>query len=115
MFLLDQNIPPGLIRRVEHVFNNMKYAEDCGLHNATDTDIWKYAQVHQMSIITRDKDFFDLCTLRGFPPKIIWIRLGNIKTQMMAESLIAHQPQIEKFLQNPDRGILQIKNLMHIE
>lgn len=47
------------------------------LHEEDDIDVWGFAQQNDFSIVTKDADFSDLCLLKGFPPKVIWIRLGN--------------------------------------
>jgi len=51
-----------------------------GLENSIDIEIFDFA------IVTFDSDFCDLNTIRGFPPKIIWIRTGNTTTKKIGES-----------------------------
>jgi predicted nuclease of predicted toxin-antitoxin system len=51
--------------------------EDVGLREATDTTIWAYAAQHSLAIVTKDADFRQRSFLEGYPPKILWIRVGN--------------------------------------
>ena len=46
--------------------------------------------------------------LKGFPPKIIWLRTGNTSTNDIANSLNLKVDSIKEFLENPDIGILEI-------
>jgi predicted nuclease of predicted toxin-antitoxin system len=41
----------------------------------------------QYTIFTKDADFSDVNVLRGFPPKVIWIRLGNCATSDLENAL----------------------------
>ena len=54
-----------------------------------------------MKLLSFDSDFFDLANLYGHPPKIIWLRTGNRKTNEIAELLISKSEIILDFLSNP--------------
>jgi predicted nuclease of predicted toxin-antitoxin system len=43
--------------------------------------IWDYAVQNDYVIVTRDSDYNELGLIRGFPPKVIWIRRGNCSTK----------------------------------
>ena len=49
--------------------------------------IWKYAKANQYTILTFDEDFLDLQNMLYYPPKIIWLRTGNINTKEIASLL----------------------------
>jgi predicted nuclease of predicted toxin-antitoxin system len=44
----------------------------------------------------------------GFPPKIIWIRTGNLTTHSIFEILMMHKEQIFDFIKFGERGVLEI-------
>jgi predicted nuclease of predicted toxin-antitoxin system len=48
--------------------------------DATDNEIWEYARKNNYAIITFDADFYDISIINGHPPKIVWLRTGNIST-----------------------------------
>ncbi len=50
------------------------------LDQASDRYVWQYARDNEYIIVTKDADFSDLVILLGFPPKLIWIRVGNCTT-----------------------------------
>jgi len=45
----------------------------------TDSDLWNYAKRENLTIVTKGTDFYDRLVLQGPPPKVIWLRLGNLK------------------------------------
>jgi len=42
-----------------------------------DKGLWTYAADHGFSILTKDTDFEKYSLLRGAPPKVVWLRIGN--------------------------------------
>ena len=44
---------------------------------ANDIEIWDYALLNNLIIITNDDDFLNLATQKGFPPKVVLLRIGN--------------------------------------
>ena len=47
--------------------------------NMTDSEIWKYARENNLTIVTKDADFSDRILLNNPPPRVIHIKLGNMK------------------------------------
>lgn len=74
----------------------------------TDLMIWNFAKANKYSILTFDEDFFELQTLFSYPPKIIWLRTGNVRTNEIAVLLIKLKNEISEFLENDDFGIYEI-------
>lgn len=83
-----------------------------GLDQANDVDIWTFARTHGYTIVTKDNDFNDLSTLRGAPPKIIWLRIGNSTTTHIEQVLRAHAILIETFINQSTDVILEIVQSM---
>jgi predicted nuclease of predicted toxin-antitoxin system len=50
-----------------------------------------------------------LSVLRGQPPKIVWLALGNTTTALMAALVRSHRTTIACFLRDPDTAILVIQ------
>jgi predicted nuclease of predicted toxin-antitoxin system len=59
-------------------------------------------------IVTRDSDYNDLSLVRGFPPKVIWIRRGNCSTKEIETILRSSAQDIHEFFQTPSLGILTL-------
>jgi len=54
-------------------------------------------------IVTYDSDFYDISLINGFPPKIIWIRTGNLTTNDIAQLLTENKDVIFDFINNPEQ------------
>jgi len=52
--------------------------------------------------VTFDADFFDLTSLKGHPPKIIWLRIGNTTTENIANLFKERHELIKDFVHNSD-------------
>ena len=87
--LFDQNISHRIIRKVKDIFPGSISVRELSFDNPHDFDIWKFAKSNNYSIVTFDSDFIDLSNLRGFPPKIIWLRIGNTSARNIAERIRA--------------------------
>ena len=74
----------------------------------TDEAIWEFARGQQLVIVTKDEDFQRFSVWRGFPPKVVWIRLGNASTATVAALLRHHVEQVRAFTQHPDAAFLPL-------
>jgi predicted nuclease of predicted toxin-antitoxin system len=75
--LFDQNISFRVVNQLKSVFTGSAHVNELHLLNKTDREIWNFAKKEDYSIVTFDADFYDMVTLFGPPPKIIWLRTGN--------------------------------------
>lgn len=96
--LFDQNISFRIIKKLIDLFPDCKHVSDCGLMDKDDLDIWKYAKKNNYSIVTFDSDFYDMSIINGHPPKIIWIRSGNLLTEEIVKLMMRNAYAIEIFL-----------------
>ena len=77
--LFDQNISFRVIKKISALYPEAKQIKDLGLENAT-----------------------DLTNLKGFPPKIIWLRIENTKTESIVNVFNKKHELIIDFIENPD-------------
>ena len=105
--LFDQNISFRLIKRISNLYPDTKQVKELGLENMTDNEIFEFAKKNDYSIVTFDSDFCDLNILKGFPPKIIWIRTGNTTTKNLEIILKNKYELINSFMQE-NFGCLEI-------
>lgn len=99
--LFDQNISFRIIKKIIIEFPEAKQVRELDIEDFSDLDIWNYAKENGFSIITFDADFFDLSSLKGHPPKIIWLRFGNSTTETLASKLISKKDIINDFINSP--------------
>ena len=106
--LFDQNLSPKLIRRLSDLYPNSDHLDLLGLGTADDTLVWEQAKDNDFVVVTKDADFADLSVLRGFPPKVVWLRRGNCSTNDIEEILRDHNSEIEDLALGSASGILTL-------
>jgi predicted nuclease of predicted toxin-antitoxin system len=99
--LFDQNISYRIVSLVSNKYPEAKHINQVGLEDATDNSIWNFAKEYDYTIVTFDSDYYDLSIIRGCPPKIIWLRIGNTSTKMVAKVLIDDFALIKAFHKDP--------------
>lgn len=109
--LFDQNISHKILKHLPDKYGYSTSIKQENLINAPDKQIWEFARINNYIIVTQDSDFNDLNSLFGFPPKIIWIRTGNLKTEAIIELLIKYSADIEKFIEDKTHGCFEIIKL----
>jgi predicted nuclease of predicted toxin-antitoxin system len=104
--LLDENLSPRLVRRIEDLFPGSLHVRSEGLKQAPDKVVWEYAKSNGFSVVTADADFYEIAIALGPPPKVIWLRGCDYPTAV-AEELIRRQAiRIAEFLEEPERAVL---------
>jgi len=78
--LFDQNLSPKLVGLLADLFPDSTHVQSAGLDCASDNAVWEYARLNGFNIVSKDEDYSDLSVVRGSPPKVIWLLLGNCKT-----------------------------------
>lgn len=96
--LFDENLSPRLIASVHDLYPGSSHVEQCGLSGAADEQVWQFAREHAFAIVSKDSDFSELSVLRGSPPKVIWLRIGNCTTTRAGFMLRDAFPRIQGFL-----------------
>jgi predicted nuclease of predicted toxin-antitoxin system len=106
--LFDHNISPRLVKRLADLHPDSSHVFVLGLDQASDAVFWERARQDGYTIATKDSDFSDMSVLRGFPPKVIWIRLGNCTTQQIEDLLRTNHEAVVAFESDPTVGLLSL-------
>ena len=96
--LLDQNISYKLTARLADIYPGMAHVRDLGMRSADDKVIWDFAKTNGYAVLTKDGDYHQMSLLYGAPPKVIWLRVGNVSTDEIEALLRARQSTIDNFL-----------------
>jgi len=62
----------------------------------SDEKIWKYARKHNLTVITKDSDFSNRIIMTNPPPKVIHLKIGNMKLNQLYDFLSKHWDEILK-------------------
>ena len=107
--LIDANISWRIKELISKEFDEVSHVLDFFNHNEKDSVIWSYAEKHEYTIVTNDIDFLNLLIVKGFPPKIILLKLGNQSTKFISEKLNSNKVMIEAFYNDSDLGIIEFR------
>lgn len=95
--LFDENLSPKLVKLLGDLFPDSLHVRDVGLNRADDSVVWKFAQDNSLTICSKDSDMHQRSFVLGFPPKVVWVRLGNCSTADVEDLLRKHFTAIETF------------------
>jgi predicted nuclease of predicted toxin-antitoxin system len=98
--LFDQNISYRIVNKVSDKFPESKHVSHVGLNDSEDIDIWQYARMEDYVIVTFDSDYYDISLINGCPPKLIWLRTGNLTTEAIKKVLLSNAEAINDFIMN---------------
>jgi predicted nuclease of predicted toxin-antitoxin system len=104
----DENLSARLVATLGDVYPGSSHVAQMGLGGAPDDAIWQFAEAHAFVLVTKDEDFHRLSMLRGAPPKVIWIRIGNSATADIARLLRFRAEQIRRFVEHEDAAFLAL-------
>lgn len=108
-FLLDENLSPRLASALKDVYPGSVHVRDVQLKGTSDEQIWLFAANNNYTIVTKNDDFRGMSLLRGAPPKVIWLVVGNTSTAEILRILLAHTTAIEAFVSEPDTSLLTLR------
>lgn len=107
--LIDENLSPRLALALADSFPSSIHVRDVGLKGDDDLKIWSFAADHDYAILSKDDDFKSLSLLKGAPPKVIWLVIGNTSTGDILQLLLRHSTAIESFLHEEATSLLTLR------
>ena len=106
--LFDQNLSPKLAVRLADLFPDSRHVQDLALDSADDTAVWDRARQDGFTVVSKDEDYSHLSVLRGSPPKVLWLLLGNSTTRQVEDAIRARVTDILAFETDPTADVLTI-------
>jgi predicted nuclease of predicted toxin-antitoxin system len=106
--IFDQNLGRQLVMRLTDLYPASSHVQLHQLADKTDTEIWHFAKANDFCIVTQDADFAERSRLYGSPPKVIWLRCGNLRTKQVEALLRSGAGAIHEFLSNPNLHCLEL-------
>jgi predicted nuclease of predicted toxin-antitoxin system len=109
--LFDQNISYRIVNRLIDKFPESKHVSNLGLNDTEDIDIWQFARRNNYTLVTYDSDYYDISLINGCPPKVIWLKTGNLTTNELINLFINNSEIIHNFIineENADKACLEL-------
>lgn len=95
--LFDENLSHRLATLLADLFPDSTHVRDIGLKEADDVLVWSYAESNNLIIVSKDSDMHQRSFLFGYPPKVVWVRLGNCSTSDVEKLLRSESEIIRTF------------------
>jgi predicted nuclease of predicted toxin-antitoxin system len=95
--LFDEQLSEELVTALQELFPESLHVRGLGRGGAADPVVWQLAAEHGCVLVTKDEDFHRLSVLRGAPPKVVWLRLGNCATADIARLLRDRVDDVRRF------------------
>lgn len=107
--LFDENLSRKLVTRLADLYPGSAQVTELGLAQSPDPFVFDYARHLGFIIVTTGADFFELVTMFGPPPKVIWLRRWRHPTRDAERILRKHAIRIADFESDADAGILVLE------
>ncbi|HQV24068.1 MAG TPA: DUF5615 family PIN-like protein [Agitococcus sp.] len=91
-FLIDANLPNRLSLWNHSDFELVANHDD----SWPDSMVWDYARVNALTIVTKDADFSERMMLSEPPPRVVLLKIGNLRLAQLREFLLNTWPQIDE-------------------
>jgi predicted nuclease of predicted toxin-antitoxin system len=99
--LVDENLPSTITRDCCSSIHALELG-----HRLTDDELWYKAKDNGWTMLTKDTDFFDRLVAHGPPPKVIWLRIGNMRRLKLEDFFRSCWPVIAELL--PANDLIEI-------
>lgn len=106
--LFDQNLSHQLVTLLAAEFPGSQHVREVGMASAPDPIVWAFAASEGLAIVSKDSDFQQRAVLRGHPPKVVWVRLGNCSTSDVADLLRVRLANLLAFEADPVAAFLAL-------
>ncbi len=107
--LFDENLSFRLVDALNDIYPESTHVRQVGLLGADDLHIWNYAAEHGFLLVSKDTDFYERSLVFGAPPKIVWLRTGNISVQDTIAILRTQYIVIRHFSEDAIASFLPLK------
>ena len=109
ILLLDENLSPRLVPRLQSLFGGLTHVRDVGLRRADDKAIWDWAKANGYAVITTDSDFIAMSQTAGWPPKVIHIEQCDYPFRVIEDLLRRSGILIAEFEKDGMAGVLTLR------
>lgn len=107
--LLDENLSSRLVPVLQEAFPETLHVEGLGLRGQPDATIWAHARQGSFLLVSKDDDFRQLALLRGAPPKVVVLAIGNAGNTAILRLLLEGRPRIEAFARDAQESVLVLR------
>lgn len=102
--------PQSPFGRAPHArLSGPQHVNQVGLRGQSDQAILDFAAARGFIIVSKDNDFRQLSFLKGAPPKVIWLEVGNAGTDRIGELLLSRRALVSDFATTAEDALLVLE------
>lgn len=106
--LFDENLSARLPARLDDLFAGSTHIDQLDLRGRPDEEIWACARELGFTIASKDRDFADMSFVRGHPPKVVLLGIGNAGTKEIEALLHRSNLLVERFQADEVQSLLEL-------
>ncbi|MHB1157003.1 MAG: DUF5615 family PIN-like protein [Phycisphaerales bacterium] len=106
---MDENLSDLIVPQVMDLFPESTHVKAVNLAQTDDDILWDWAAKHGFAIVSKDSDFYQRSILRGYPPKFIYLQVGNCPTAIITQLLRTRCQEIRIFLDDDRESMLVLR------
>ena len=114
-FLLDENLSPRLINRLDQLSPGLAHVGQFDLKRSDDIGRFEWAKANEFGVITTDADFVALAQRLGWPPKIIHLKRCDHPLRVIEDLLRRSAVRITEFANDDRLGLLVLGFAANLE
>ena len=95
--LLDQNLSRRIPGFIGDLVPGSDHVASRGLDCVSEEEVWNFAAKEGFAIVSKDSDFHQMSLVRGFPPKIVFLKIGNCPTDLIVSVIRKHEHDFKEF------------------
>jgi predicted nuclease of predicted toxin-antitoxin system len=107
--LFDENLSPRLVSALGDLWPGSAHVESINMRGARDEALWSFARAQGFTLVSKDDDFRSLALVRGAPPKVVWLQIGNTPTSKVAELLRKNASALRAFSSEPVEALISLR------
>ncbi|ULA64909.1 MAG: hypothetical protein LZF86_190202 [Nitrospira sp.] len=96
--LLDENLSESILPAIADLYPDSLHVRVLGAGGVSDDVVWQLAKEHACLLVTRDEDFIRFSMVRGTPPKVVWLAVGNCSNQEVIRLLRSRYQELQTFV-----------------
>ncbi len=71
--------------------------------------IWDFAAREGFAIVSKDSDFHQMSLVRGFPPKVVFLKIGNYPADLIVSVIRKHEWDFREFCSDERVSLLIVE------
>lgn len=103
------NLADKLADGLDAAYPGTKHVKQVRLAAHADTEVWELARKEGFIILTQDDDFVEMSMMRGAPPKVVHLAMGNHTTKEWLAIIQSNAVAISHFASDQDTGLLVLR------